>query len=53
MAEVMNDEAINQTIATKNGNVVILAHPSVWYTAEGGFTTLGMILEYLEHALLK
>lgn len=52
-AEVMNNEVINQTIAAKNGNVVILARPSVWYTAEGGFTALGMMLEDLENALLK
>ncbi|MBQ8358106.1 MAG: ABC transporter substrate-binding protein, partial [Clostridia bacterium] len=52
-AEVMNNEVIDQTIAAKNGNVVILARPSVWYTAEGGFTALGMMLEDLENALLK
>ena len=52
-AEVMNNEVIGQTIAAKNGNVVILARPSVWYTAEGGFTALGMMLEDLENALLK
>lgn len=52
-AEVMNNEVINQTIAAKNGNVVILEHPSVWYTAEGGFTALGIMLEDLENALLK
>ena len=52
-AEVMNNEVINQTIAAKNGNVVILARPSVWYTAEGDFTALGMMLEDLENALLK
>ncbi|MBQ9133356.1 MAG: ABC transporter substrate-binding protein [Clostridia bacterium] len=52
-AEVMNNEVIDQTIAAKNGNVVILARPGVWYTAEGGFTALGMMLEDLENALLK
>ena len=52
-AEVMNNDVINQTDAAKNGNVIILEHPSVWYTAEGGFTALGVMLEDLESELLK
>lgn len=50
-AEVMNNEVINQTIAAQNGHIVILADPDVWYTAEGGFTALGVMLENLETAL--
>lgn len=50
-AEVMNNEVVNQTDAAKNGNVIILEHPSVWYTAEGGFTALGVMLSDLETAL--
>lgn len=50
-AEVMNNEVVNQTDAAKNGNVIILEHPSVWYTVEGGFTALGVMLSDLETAL--
>lgn len=52
-AEVLDNELINQTDASKNGNVVVLEHPNVWYTAEGGITALGIMLSDLENALLK
>ena len=52
-AEVLDNELINQTEAAKNGNVVVLEHSNVWYTAEGGITALGIMLSDLENALLK
>lgn len=52
-AEVLDNELINQTDAAQNGNVVVLEHSNVWYTAEGGITALGIMLSDLENALLK
>ncbi len=36
----MENELVMGTDAYKNGNIVYLAHPAVWYTAEGGITAL-------------
>ena len=36
----------------KNGNIVYLAHPAVWYTAEGGIQALDIMLQDLESELL-
>ena len=41
------------TDAYKNGNIVYLAHPAVWYTAEGGIRALDLMIGDLESALLK
>ena len=38
---------------TRTGNIVYLAHPAVWYTAEGGITALDLMLQDLESALLS
>ena len=38
--------------AYKNGHIVYLAHPNVWYTAEGGIQALSEMLSDLENALL-
>ena len=51
--EVMENELVMKTDAYKNGNLVILEHPGIWYLAEGGITSLGIMLEDLESALLK
>lgn len=51
--EVIDNELINKTDAAKNGNVIVLEHSNVWYTAEGGITALGVMLSDLESALLK
>lgn len=51
--EVMENELVMKTDAYQNGNLVILEHPGVWYLAEGGITSLGMMLEDLENALMK
>lgn len=51
-AEVMDNEIVAMTDAAQNGNIVILAHPNVWYTAEGGITALGIMLSDVESAVL-
>ena len=51
-AEIMNNELVNKTDAAKNGHIIVLAHPAVWYTAEGGLTALHLMLQDLETPLL-
>ena len=51
--EIMENELVMGTDAYKNGNIVYLEHPAVWYTAEGGITALDYMLQDLESALLK
>ena len=52
--EIMENELVMGTDAYKNGNVVYLAHPAVWYTAEGGgVTALDVMLSDLESELLS
>ena len=51
--EMMENELIMGTDAYKNGNLIILENPGVWYTAEGGVTALSMMLEDLESGMLK
>ena len=50
--EIMENELVMKTSAYQNGNIVYLAHPAVWYTAEGGITALDVMLQDLEAALL-
>lgn len=50
--EVMENELVKGTDAYQNGHVVYLAHPAVWYTAEGGITALDLMLQDLENPLL-
>ena len=45
-------EKNNLLDAYKNGNIVYLAHPAVWYTAEGGISALDIMLQDLESELL-
>ncbi len=52
-SEVLDNELVNSTEAAKNGNVVVLEHSNIWYTAEGGITALGLMLEDLEATLIK
>lgn len=49
--EIMENELIMKTDAYKNGNLVILENPGIWYLAEGGITSLGIMLDDLESAL--
>lgn len=51
--EIVENELVMDTDAYKNGNIVYLAHPAVWYTAEGGITALDLMLQDLETELLK
>lgn len=51
--EIMENELIMKTDAYQNGNLVILANPGIWYLAEGGITSLGIMLDDLESALLS
>ena len=50
--EIMENELVMGTDAYKNGHIVYLAHPAVWYTAEGGITALDVMLSDLESELL-
>ena len=51
--QIMENELVMSTDAYKNGNIVYLEHPDVWYTAEGGINALDVMLQDLESALLK
>lgn len=51
--EIMENELVMTTDAYKNGNIVYLANPAVWYTAEGGITALDIMLQDLESELLQ
>ena len=50
--DIMEHELVMGTAAYQTGNLVYLAHPAVWYTAEGGITALDVMLSDLESALL-
>ncbi len=50
--EVVENELTMTTDAYQNGNIYYLSSPAVWYTAEGGITALGIMLEDLEQVLL-
>lgn len=49
--EIMENELVMGTRAYQDGHLVILEHPGIWYTAEGGITALGIMLDDLEAAL--
>lgn len=51
--EIVENELVKSTDAYKNGHIVYLAHPAVWYTAEGGITALDIMLQDLETELLS
>lgn len=51
--EIVENELVMGTDAYQNGRIVYLAHPAVWYTAEGGVTALDLMLQDLEAELLK
>lgn len=50
--EIVENELVMGTDAYKNGHIVYLDHPAVWYTAEGGVTALDLMLADLESTLL-
>lgn len=49
--EIMENELVMGTRAYKDGHLVILEHSGIWYTAEGGITALGIMLDDLEAVL--
>lgn len=51
--DIVENELVKQTDTYKNGHIVYLANPSVWYTAEGGVTALDYMSQDLESELLK
>lgn len=51
--EIVENELVKKTDVYKNGNIVYLEHPDVWYTAEGGITALDIMLQDLETYLIK
>lgn len=51
--EIVENELIKKTDTYKNGNIIYLAHPAVWYTAEGGINALDFMLSDLESELLQ
>ena len=50
--EIVENELVMDTNVYKDGHIVYLANPTVWYTAEGGITALDIMLNDLEGALL-
>ena len=50
--DIMENELVMGTEAYKNGHLVYLAHPAVWYTAEGCISALDLMLQDLENDLL-
>lgn len=51
--QVMENQLVMETDAYKNGNIVYLENPIVWYTAEGGIQAFDIMLSDLESALIK
>ena len=49
--EIVENELVMDTDVYKDGHIVYLANPTVWYTAEGGITALDIMLSDLEGAL--
>ena len=51
--EIVENELVMDTDVYKDGHIVYLENPTVWYTAEGGITALDRMLRDLEDPLLK
>ena len=51
--DIMENDLVKETDVYKNGNIVYLGNPGIWYTAEGGITALGIMLSDLESALIQ
>ena len=50
--EIVENELVMGTDAYKDGHIVYLAHSAVQYAAEGGITSLDLMLADLENTLL-
>ena len=51
--EIMENDLVKESDAYKNGNIVYLENPAVWYTAEGGIKALDIMLSDLEAGILE
>lgn len=51
--EIMENELVMGTRAYQEDHIIYLAHPAVWYTAEGGISALDIMLSDLESELLQ
>ena len=51
--DAIENDLIKELDVYKNGNIIYLAHPNVWYTAEGGIQALDVMLEDIESVLVK
>ena len=51
--DVIENELIKELDVYKNGNIIYLENPNVWYTAEGGIQALDVMLKDIEIALFK
>lgn len=51
--DAIENELIKELDVYKNGNIIYLAHPNVWYTAEGGIKALDIMLQDIENELMK
>lgn len=49
--EIVENDLVKDTAAYKNGNIIYLENPAVWYTAEGGIAALDIMLSDLEKGL--
>ena len=49
--QLMDNELVHKTNAYKNNNIVYLT-PSVWYLAEGGITSMDIMLKDIEYGIL-
>lgn len=50
--DILENELVMDTSVYRNGNIVYLNYPGIWYTAEGGITALGYMLKDMESAIL-
>lgn len=50
--DIVENKLVITTRAYQDGHIIYLAHPAVWYTAEGGITALDVMLQDLESTLL-
>lgn len=51
--DAIENDLIKTLDIYKNGKIVYLEHPNVWYTAEGGIQALDVMLKDVESALIK
>lgn len=49
--DIVENELVMDTAVYRNGNIVYLDHPGIWYTAEGGITALDYMLKDIESAI--